>query len=125
MGLWALVGAALLVSLAGVLSFGLFTYPLAVAGVVVVAVRPGWMRGLATMVSAAAVGLLLVAWLNREGPGRVCHSYPVDGVACSDPLNPWPFVAVAALALVVAVVLFVRAAKGGDAMAGATSSTAP
>ena len=113
--LWTLVGLAFLVSIAGILSIGLFTLPLAAAGAVVVGTRPGRTRGLAIMLSGAAVGPLLVAWLNREGPGRVCHNDPPYGLLCGDRLNPWPFLAASAVALLVAAALFVRAARADSA----------
>jgi len=43
--LWVLVGLVGLVSIAGVLSIGLFIWPFFVAGVVLMAARPGWVRG--------------------------------------------------------------------------------
>jgi len=50
--LWIVVGAASLVSFAGVLSFGLFTMPLAWAGAIVLAARLDRMRGWAVMLCA-------------------------------------------------------------------------
>ena len=111
--LWTLIALAWLVSLAGLLSIGLFTMPLTVAGAVVVGARPGRTRTVATLLTGAAVGPLLLAWFNREGPGRVCHTYAGEGPFCADLLSPWPFVLAGLAALVVAAALFARAARGG------------
>ena len=108
---WVAVGAAILVSYAGMLSIGLFTMPLAVAGVILLVVRPDRVRGWAIMLCAIAPGPLLIAWFNGEGPGRVCRNFPPDGVACSDQLNPWPWLAGVVVGLGVAAVLFVHASR--------------
>ncbi|TQL58783.1 hypothetical protein FB474_0121 [Oryzihumus leptocrescens] len=112
--LWMLVALLGLVSIAGLLSVGLFIWPFFVAGVVLMAIRPGWARGVATLLFALAASSLIVVWFNRRGPGRVCTVDPQYGLGCADYLNPWLFAGVAAAAAAVAVVLFVRAAKGGS-----------
>ena len=108
---WVAVGAAILVSYAGMLSIGLLTMPVALAGVILLAARPDWVRGWAITLCAIASGPLLVAWFNRDGPGRVCRNFPPDGLACSDQLNPWPWLAGTVLSLGVAAVLFVHAGR--------------
>jgi hypothetical protein len=116
--LWIVVGAAALVSFAGILSFGLFTMPLAMAGAIVLAARLDSMRGWAIMLCAIAVAPLFMAWFNRAGPGLICRNDPPYGVGCSDQLNPWPLVAGAAVTLVVAAVLFVHASRRDAAKPG-------
>ena len=109
--LWIVFGASFVLRLAGMLSFGLFTMPLAVAGAIIVLVRPSRVRGLAVGLCALANGPLLIAWFNRDGPGRVCRNFPPDGLACSDQLNPWPWLAGAVICLALAVPPFVLAAR--------------
>jgi hypothetical protein len=110
--LWALVGVAFLFSFAGMLSIGLFTMPLAVAGAILLLVHPGRMRGWAIMLCAVACAPLPVAWFNRNGPGRVCRTFPPDPeVFCSDQLDPWPWLAGAALSLAAGAVLFALAGR--------------
>jgi hypothetical protein len=77
---WILVGLAGLVSVAGILTIGVFTMPLVYAGAILLLVRPDRTRGVAIMLCALTVSPLLVAWLNRDGPGQVCRFYPSDGV---------------------------------------------
>ena len=61
----------------------------------------GWAMG--GLLTGAALPLLYVAWLNRDGPGEVCTS-TATSQACTDEWSPWPFV-VAALVLVLAGLL--------------------
>ncbi len=109
--MWIVVGASFVLSLAGMLSFGLFTMPLPVARVILLLVRPGWVRGWAVGLCALANGPLLIAWFNRDGPGRVCRNFPPDGLACSNQLNPWPWLAGAVISLVAAAALFIRGGR--------------
>jgi hypothetical protein len=113
--LWAFVGLALLLSFAGMLSFGLFTMPIAMAGAILLLARPGRMRGWAILAGAAAPAPLLLAWFNRNAPGRICRTFPPDpAVFCGDQLNPWPWLDGAALSLAVAAVLFISASRRAD-----------
>jgi hypothetical protein len=108
---WILVGLAGLASVAGILTIGVFTMPLVYAGAILLLVRPDRTRGAAIMLFALAVGPLLVAWLNRDGPGQVCRSYPPDGVACGTQLNPWPWLGGAAASAAIATVLILHARR--------------
>ena len=109
--LWVLVGVAYLLSVAGALTIGLFILPLAVLGTILLIVRPDRTRGLAVVLCGLAFGPPLVAWINREGPGQVCRSYPPDGVACGTQLNPWPWLGGAAASLAIATALFLHATR--------------
>lgn len=117
---WVLVGVAYLLSVAGALSIGLFILPLAVVGTILLIVRPDRTRGLAVVLCGLAFGPLLVAWINREGPGQVCRSYPPDGVACGTQLNPWPWLGGAATSLAIATALLLYATRRDATAHGAT-----
>jgi hypothetical protein len=108
---WILVGLAGLASVAGILTIGVFTMPLVYAGAILLLVRPDRTRGAAIMLFALAVGPVLVAWLNRDGPGQVCRSHPPDGVACGTQLNPWPWLGGAAASAAIATVLILHARR--------------
>lgn len=88
--LWVVVVLLGLVSLAGILSFGLFTLPLAMTAVVVLLVRPSPRAALAALLFGAGFGPFFLAYFNRLGPGHVCHTDSY-GVACGDYLDPWPW----------------------------------
>jgi len=105
---WILVGLAGLASLAGILTIGVFTMPLVYAGAIVLLIRPDRTRGAAIMLFALAVGPLLMAWLNRNGPGLVCHSDPLYSIACDTQLNPWPWLGGAAACLTIATMLLLH-----------------
>jgi hypothetical protein len=65
----------------------------------------GWAMG--GLLSGAALPLLYVAWLNRDGPGEVC-TRTATSVSCGDEWSPWPFVAVAVALVVAGVVVLAR-----------------
>jgi MYXO-CTERM domain-containing protein len=65
----------------------------------------GWAMG--GLLSGAALPLLYVAWLNRDGPGNVC-SRNGSGITCTDEWSPWPIVGVAVLLLLAGLVVLAR-----------------
>jgi hypothetical protein len=84
---WVLVGTALAL---GTVSLG----PLVVLPVLLVALvmlrREDARRSLAGLASGAGVLLLIVAFLNRDGPGTTCwHRGSASG--CDQHLNPLPW----------------------------------
>jgi len=105
-----LVALACLVSVAGILTIGAFTLPLAAAGAVILIAHPGRLKGVALMLSALATDFSFEAWSNREGPGRVCLPYPDTGL-CGNQLNPWLWLGGAAVSMTLAVALFLRARR--------------
>jgi hypothetical protein len=69
--------------------------------------RQGFGAGMAGLLTGAAVPLLYVAWLNRDGPGEVC-TRTATGSSCGDEWSPWPFVVAGLVAAIAGVVLFLR-----------------
>lgn len=102
-GWWVVVGAVLAFGMASILSIGIFVLPVGVALAVLGARQPA-LRTRAVGGVLAGVGLVAfyIAWLNRGGPGTVCHS-TATGSECSDQWSPWPFVAVAVMLVVISV----------------------
>jgi hypothetical protein len=65
----------------------------------------GWAMG--GLLSGAALPVLYVAWLNRDGPGQVCTS-TATRETCADEWSPWPFVVAAVVLAVAGVVVLSR-----------------
>lgn len=109
-GWWALVGALLGYGVAALLTIGVFLL-LAAAVLVVVGLRVPALRGRAALgvVGGLAGAPLLLAWLNRDGPGTVCRTTPTSQT-CGEQWSPWPFVVVALVLLVTCVALARRTA---------------
>jgi hypothetical protein len=84
-----------------------------VAVLVVVAVRGGVLRPRAELaflaLSGAGIVPLVVAWLNRDGPGDVCRAIGGAGSECTEEWSPWPWLA-AGVVLVGAGVVVLSAA---------------
>jgi hypothetical protein len=49
--------------------------------------------------------LFYVAWVNRDGPGTVCH-FDASGGSCSELWSPWPWLAGGVVLLSVGVAVF-------------------
>ena len=98
-GAWAAVGTA---AALGAVSFALwiFLLPLAAAGALVLASRRASRGSIAGLLSGAGVALLVVAWVQRDGPGTTCWRTATGG-GCTEHLDPRPWL-VAGLGLVVA-----------------------
>ncbi|PJI86724.1 hypothetical protein [Luteimicrobium subarcticum] len=103
--LWVLVGAGIGL---GISVIGLVTAPLAiVGGILLGTLGRRWALTTAPLVvSGLGVVPLYVAWLNRGGPGDVCHA---GGTACTEAMNPWPWAAAGVLLVALGVLLVVVA----------------
>jgi hypothetical protein len=95
---WLAVGIVWGLSIASAQSIGLFFMPVALIGTVWLCLgytRPEGWPGL--LGGLGLVGCYL-AFLHRHGPGRYCTD-PGDPTTCTDLLNPWIFVILAAVLL--------------------------
>lgn len=104
---WCVAGAGLCFGVLSLLTVGPFVLlvTFALCGVLLWRVEFGW--AMAGLLSGAGVPLLYVAWLNREGPGEVCHGNARE-ISCGDQWSPWPFVVVALALVLAGVVVFLR-----------------
>lgn len=113
--MWFVVIVLGVLSLAAVVSVGLFILPLAIAGAILLLARPRRAIGAAVLLGAVGAGPLILAYFNRPGPGHVCRT-DSEGVACGDYLNPWPWLALGlALWVAAAIVLVVAARRSSNA----------
>ncbi|MEU6277776.1 hypothetical protein ABZ871_36085 [Streptomyces populi] len=63
-------------------------------------------NAMAGLLAGLAVPLLHIAYLNRSGPGTVCHT-TADGQTCTDEYAPVPFLAGAVILLCASFLIFV------------------
>ena len=111
---WLLVGACAGIGLAAILTVGAaFVVLAAVAAVFLL--RSGPRRAVLGGVSGVALPLFYLAYLNRGGPGEVCHAVP-GGQSCTDEYTPVPFLVAGVLVLVAGCVI--HAMTGRRARAG-------
>src|SRR5690349_15036940 len=105
---WTLAGVALLFALLSAMTIGLFILPFAILAVVALARRPAAFPAWPSVLFGTGLPLLFVAYLNREGPGEICHQFTNGGESCTQEFNPWPWLAAGALVIGTAVALLVR-----------------
>jgi 4-amino-4-deoxy-L-arabinose transferase-like glycosyltransferase len=112
---WGVAGAAIGLGIVSLLTIGVLFLAVGVSSVIAGARARRLRNRSASMglVGAAAAPLLL-AWLNRDGPGTVCRSDGHGGGSCEQEWSPWPFVVVAILLLAAGVLLARRAGRTGS-----------
>ena len=104
---WCAVGAALGLAVLTLLTIGPFVLlvTLMLIGFMLWRVDFGW--AMAGMISGAGLPVLVVAWLNRDGPGEVCTRSATE-LQCQDEWSPWPFLVAGVLLIVVGGAVFAR-----------------
>lgn len=114
---WGAVGAGLCLGVLAAPTIGIFVLPVAVVAAIALLV---WRRGrngsFVGLVSGFGLIPLYVGYLNRDGPGTVCHAI-AGGQQCDSEWNPVPWLAVGALLVAAGIALFIwlRARPGGQA----------
>ncbi|HEY8981580.1 MAG TPA: hypothetical protein VIU15_18585 [Streptomyces sp.] len=88
---WAAVGACAATGVAAILSIGPVLLVAAAVGAVVL-LRKGPRDASAGSLTGLALLLFHLAYLNRGGPGSVCHAVS-GGSTCTDEYTPVPFLA--------------------------------
>ena len=100
---WALVGAAFAL---GAVSLGpLLLVPGTVVVVLLTRRRP--IRGAFGLVSGVGALLLVVAYLQRQGPGTTC-TRTATSITCEQHLNPLPWLVVGLVCLAAGIVAHAR-----------------
>jgi hypothetical protein len=103
---WVLVGLLLSFALLSLLTIGVFVLPLAVLGWWLVARRGGMNAATAGTLSGLGLAPLYVAWLNRDGPGNICH-HITNGESCTQESAPLPWLLAGLLLLFSGLVAYV------------------
>ena len=104
---WCVAGAAGCFGVLSLLSVGPFVLlgTLFLSAWLLSVFNFGWAMG--GSLTGAALPLLYVAWLNRDGPGEVCTS-TATSQTCGEESSPWPLVIAALVLAVAGVVVFAR-----------------
>jgi len=104
---WCVAGAGLCFGVLALLTVGplVLLGTFALCGFLLWRLDFGW--GMAGILSGAGLPVLYVAWLNRGGPGEVCHG-EARTVTCADEWSPWPFVVVGLVLVAAGVLAFAR-----------------
>lgn len=105
---WPLVGAALVVSILGLMTIGLFVLPLALIGLHFLLKFGGNRKSSVGVISGAGLPFLFVAYLNRNGPQTVCSPYENGGQQCTLEKSPWLFVFIGAILVLLGAMLLMR-----------------
>lgn len=105
--LWCLIGGVGAVAALAVFSPAVLIVPLLVALGGFMATRPGPRAGVPGLISGLGIPALVVAWLNRGGPGTRCWTSATGG-GCDQLLDPWPWLLVGLAFCAAGVGVFVR-----------------
>lgn len=104
---WALVGGGACFAVLAVLTVGMFVAPVVAAAAVLLGCVRRSHRGLPGLISGFGIPPFYLAWLNRDGPGTVCHS-TATSTSCIGEWPPWPFAIVGVAVVAFGVVVFLR-----------------
>ncbi|MFC5906358.1 hypothetical protein [Streptacidiphilus monticola] len=121
---WYAVGAAALLSLLAILSFGLFLAPVVLVAAVVLARSPRARRGFPGAVAGLGLPLLWVAAANAGGPGEVCTT-TATGAVCTEEWSPWPWLAVGLLVTAGGIALSATRARKSSGARGDVHAPRP
>ena len=80
--LWAVVGIGFGF---GISAFGVFTIPASLLVTILLLTQPKLRHSVYGVLVGIGAVLLLVAYINREGPGTVCHTFS-NGFECAHDL---------------------------------------
>lgn len=102
---WTVVGGLGCLGLLTALSIGPYVLVLGLLGIGTLVLTGGANESALGLVSGAGLPLLYVAWLNRAGPGNVCHSIR-NGQACTEEWSPWPWAAAGLVVIAAGIALY-------------------
>ncbi len=112
---WFGVGALDALAMVGALTIGIFVLPVGIAATVFLATRRDASDGIGGLISGLGLPVLYIAYLNRDGPGTICRTYPGGGSSCVEEWSPWPWFAIGMALVLVGVAVFTRAQRSRSA----------
>ncbi len=104
---WTAIGVGICLGLlAAFTPIGLFVLPLVIVGLTALLIWPGSRTSAALgLISGLGLMPLVVAYLNRGGPGNVCTT-TATSQSCTTEWSPWPWLAAGLLLIAVGAVAF-------------------
>lgn len=102
---WLALGACAGVGLAAILTVGIALLLLAAVAAGVLLWK-GPRDAVSGLLAGLAVPLFYIAYLNRSGPGNVCHTV-AGGQSCTDEYSPVPFLVAGVVLAAAGFLLFV------------------
>ncbi|MEY9871267.1 hypothetical protein ABH931_000732 [Streptacidiphilus sp. MAP12-33] len=112
---WAAVGGGAVTALLTVLTIGVYVAVLTLGAAVLLGRTRRSHTGLPGLIAGAGVLPLVIAWLNRSGPGNVCT--PGE---CTEEWSPWPWLAAGVVLIAVGTAVWgtQQARRGTNSPAG-------
>ena len=105
---WGAMGAMVPMVVLGAFTIGIFFIPVAgVLTLILLSRRASW-AGLPGLITGVGLPLLMVAYLNRSGPGNICYYNPDGSGGCRQEWTPWPFLLVGLGLLLGGIMVFTR-----------------
>src|SRR4051812_10785706 len=105
---WLGIGLLWMFAVVSAMTIGIFVLPFALVATVLAARRPNAALGAPGLVSGLGLPFLLIAYLNKDGPGNVCRSTGGGGTSCVEEWSPWPWLAIGGALLLLGVFMFRR-----------------
>jgi hypothetical protein len=104
---WAAVGTGAFFTVITGFTVGLLVLPLVVVALAALLIWPGSRTSAALgLISGLGLMPLLVAYLNRGGPGNVCTTTTATSQSCTTEWSPWPWLAAGLVLVAVGAVAF-------------------
>ena len=107
---WVPIGAAWALAVVGAMSIGVLVAPVAALLTVGLLRLDRRRQGVLGLLSGAGLPFLLVAYLNRSGPGWSC-SVDDSTTSCTDQFSPWPWLMIGVALVGAGVVLAERSRR--------------
>ena len=109
---WMAIGAGACLALLTVLTIGLpVLVVVLIAGALLVRRAGSMEHGVTGLMSGVGLLLVLIAYLNRHGPGEYCQTTATEQ-HCTSEWSPWPWLIVGVVLVAVGALLFREAVRG-------------
>jgi len=109
---WTAIGAGACLALLTVLTIGLpVLVVVLIAGTLLIRRAGSMEHGVTGLMSGVGLLLVLIAYLNRHGPGEYCQTTATEQ-HCTTQWSPWPWLIVGVVLVAGGALLFREAVRG-------------